>query len=80
MSDDENVSVYNAPILMSYLINVSFKDTKNAEAMGDFFNMMGEFEEEFKGLFRDFLPKALKKLKVTREERRSLGFGRVKII
>lgn len=67
MSDEENVSVYNAPILSSYLINVPLVLPDNTV-------------EDHRELLKSFLKKALDKLQITREERRTLGFGRVKIV
>ena len=55
MSDEENTSVYNAPILSTYLTNVPLILPENDQLVGD-----------LKALLQSFLSKALNKLKVTR--------------
>ena len=69
MSDQENVSVYNAPILSTYLVNVPLILPEN-----------GQLVEDLKNLLKSFLGKALEKLTVTRLSRSTLGIGRVKIV
>lgn len=69
MSDEENTSVYNAPILLTYLTNVPLILPENDQLVGD-----------LKTLLQSFLNKALEKLKVNRNSRKTLGFGRVKIV
>lgn len=55
MSDEENVSVYNAPILQAYLTNFPQAIPENAETVA-----------EFKNLLQSFLKKSLTKLKLNR--------------
>lgn len=69
MSDFENVSIYNAPILLTYLTNVPFTLPKNEIVI-----------QQFKLLLGMFIDKSLQKLTVKHTERPKLGFGRIKII
>ena len=69
MSEDENVSVYNAPILLTYLSNVPLILPENDQIV-----------EDLKLLLQSFVNSALEKLKVSRDSRKTLGFGRVKIV
>lgn len=69
MSDEENVSVYNAPILQTYLTNVPLVIPQKSQ-----------ITEDLKMLLLSFLKKTLEKLKIKRESRPTLGFGRMKIV
>ena len=69
MSDHENVSVYNAPILFTYLTNVPF-------TLPDDENVV----KAFKNLLLMFIQKSLSKLNITNTDRPKLGFGRAKIL
>jgi hypothetical protein len=63
------VSIYNAPILFTYLTSVPF--------------VLPEEETivvEFKKLLEHFVEKSLEKLTVTSRSRPKLGTGRIKII
>lgn len=53
MSEDENVSVYNAPILQTYLTNVPLVIPEQSQIVDD-----------LKKLLLSFLNKTLEKLKV----------------
>jgi hypothetical protein len=54
MSGDENISVYNAPILFTYLTNVPFILPEDESIV-----------EEFKKLLEHFIEKSCEKLEVT---------------
>jgi hypothetical protein len=69
MNDDENVSVYNAPLLFSYLTNVPFI-LPEEEAVVD----------EFRKLLEHFIDKSAEKLQVNNRDRPKLGTGRLKIV
>ena len=69
MSDEENVAVYNAPILLTYLTNVPF-------VLPDDENVVTEFVK----LGELFVEKSCSKLQVDKRSRPKLGFGRLKII
>ena len=69
VSDEENVAVYNAPILLTYLTNVPF-------VLPDDQNVVNEFVK----LGEMFVEKSLEKLQIDRRNRPKLGFGRLKII
>ena len=69
MMDEENVSIYNAPVLLVYLNNAPLNIPDDKEIV-----------EQFKTLLTTFLVSALNKLKVNKESRRTLGVGRIKII
>jgi hypothetical protein len=67
MSDVENVSVYNAPILQAYLANVPLVIPEKSQVV-----------EHLKQLLISFLKKTLAKLK--NQEKPTLGLGRMKIV
>lgn len=69
MSEDENVSVYNAPILFTYLTNVPFVLPDDESVV-----------EDFKSLLETFVDKSLEKLQVDARSRPKLGTGRLKIV
>jgi hypothetical protein len=69
MSEDENVSVYNAPILFTYLTNVPFVLPDDESVV-----------EDFKTLLETFVDKSLEKLQVDARSRPKLGTGRLKIV
>lgn len=69
MADEENISVYNAPVLLTYLTNVPLNIPDDKELV-----------EQFKTLLKNFLDKALGKLRITKVDRSALGVGRIKII
>lgn len=69
MSDEENVGVYNAPILLTYLTNVPFVLPED-EAVVNQFIKLGE----------QFINKSVEKLQVDKRSRPKLGYGRLKII
>jgi len=69
MSDQENISIYNAPILFTYLTNVPFVLPEDDAIVSD-----------FKLLLESFVDKSLVKLQVDNKSRPKLGFGRIKIV
>ena len=69
MSDEENVAVYNAPILLTYLTNVPF-------VLPDDENVVSEFVK----LGQMFIEKSCEKLQTDKRKRPKIGIGRVKII
>lgn len=69
MSEFENVSVYNAPILLTYLTNVPFTLPEDEKIVN-----------QFKSLLEMFVAISIEKLNITNRQRPKLGFGRVKII
>ena len=69
MSDAENVAVYNAPVLQTYLTNVPF-------VLPDDENVVKEFVK----LGEMFITKSCEKLGADKRTRPRLGYGRMKII
>lgn len=69
MSDEENVAVYNSPILLTYLTNVPFVLPDDESVVNEFIKL-GEL----------FVEKSCAKLQVDKRTRPKLGFGRLKII
>lgn len=63
------MSVYNAPILQTYLTNVPLVIPEKSQ-----------ITEDLKMLLLSFLKKTLEKLKIKRQSRPTLGFGRMKIV
>jgi hypothetical protein len=69
ISEEENVSIYNAPILFTYLTSVPFVLPEDEVIVS-----------EFKKLLEHFVQKSCEKLTVTARSRPKLGTGRIKII
>lgn len=69
MSEEESVSVYNAPVLLTYLTNVPFALPEDPELL-----------EEFMKLGVLFIEKSCQKLNVQKRNRPKLGFGRIKLV
>lgn len=69
MSEEESVSVYNAPVLLTFLTNVPFT-LPEAEAT----------KQEFTELIRLFVQSATHKLNVRAMNHPKIGLGRTKII
>ena len=69
ISPEEKVSIYNAPILFTYLTNVPFTLPEDPQVV-----------EDFKALLQDFVDKSVEKLQVSGRDRPKLGTGRVKIV
>ena len=69
MSSEENVSIYNAPILFTYLTNVPFVLPQEEQVI-----------EEFRQLLQHFVDKSCDRLQLTARQRPKLGTGRLKIV
>jgi hypothetical protein len=69
ISEEENVSIYNAPILFTYLTSVPFILPEEESIIS-----------EFKKLLEHFVQKSCEKLTVVARSRPKLGTGRIKII
>lgn len=69
ISEEENVSIYNAPILFTYLTSVPFVLPEDENIIA-----------EFKKLLEHFVQKSCEKLTVSGRSRPKLGTGRIKII
>lgn len=69
MNDEENISIYNAPILFTYLTNVPFVLPEDTDIVA-----------AFKSLLEEFIDKSLEKLKASTENRPKFGVGRIKIV
>lgn len=69
MSDEQNVGVYNAPILLTYLTNVPFVLPEDPSVVGEFIK-----------LGQSFIAKSVDKLQVDKRSRPKLGYGRLKIV
>ena len=69
MNEEENVCVYNAPVLFTYLTNVPFVLPEDENIL-----------KEFKELLTHFVDKSCRKLQVNSRDRPKLGTGRVKIV
>lgn len=67
MSEEESVSVYNAPILFAYLTNVPFVLPDDAQVVADFTQLL-----------QHFIEKSVEKLQVS--GRAKLGTGRLKMV
>lgn len=67
MSQEESVSVYNAPILFAYLTNVPFVLPDDAQVVADFTQLL-----------QHFIEKSVEKLQVS--GRAKLGTGRLKMV
>lgn len=63
------MSVYNAPILFTYLTSVPFAVPEEESVLQD-----------FKQLLEHFIDRSLEKLTVTARQRPKIGTGRIKII
>lgn len=63
------MSVYNAPILLTYLTNAPLVLPENKDVIA-----------QFKELLSSFVEKAIEKLKINKDTRRTVGVGRVKIM
>ena len=69
INEDENVSIYNAPILFTYLTSVPLVLPEDEAVL-----------EEFKKLLEHFIQKSCEKLNVNTTTRPKIGTGRIKII
>ncbi|MEI2703357.1 MAG: hypothetical protein V9E83_13280 [Baekduia sp.] len=69
MSPEESVSVYNAPVLFTYLATVPFILPEDQQVIND-----------FTSLLTDFVDKSCEKLTVKSSSQPKLGVGRVKIV
>lgn len=63
------MSVYNSPILFTYLTNAPMALPEDESIIN-----------KFKTILSSFVERSIEKLKVTKDDRENLGFGRVKIV
>lgn len=69
ISPEESVSVYNAPILFTYLTNVPFVLPQDQQTLNN-----------LRELLVVFVQKSCDKLKVNSSSHKKLGVGRVKLV
>lgn len=69
MSDEENVSVYNAPILFAFLTSAPFVLPEDQI-----------IRAEFEALIQHFMEKTCEKLNVKAQNHPKIGLGRIKIL
>lgn len=91
LSENEEVSVYNAPTLLCMLVSIrnlidSKEQSKNAELVEKYQELLTELKkglEENSGMsemFTGFFKKAVDKLDLTKKNSPALGMGRIKLL
>lgn len=91
ISDDEQVSIYNTPVLLCSLVSIrnlidSKEQSKNPELVEKYQELMAFLKNnlaessELSELFRDFFAKAVDKLNLTRRRSATIGMGKIKLI